>query len=386
MQENRPFRALFVHFLILGKMTAYQNLRRVIDAMEDVEATWVPIELSTPEWWSRIPPVSLSHSLRFGLVARSRVLALESARGRFDAAFFNHVLPTLFLHGFRKRTPSIDALDVTPLDLVRYGQLYYDGGRSQGIAPVRSMKHWYAKRVFGEAALLLPQSEFTGRSLLRDYGIPAEKQLVLDPGVILREIHRKPVREGNPVRILFVGGDFIRKGGDLVLRVAQRPEFSGCEFHIVTRDDPGSLGTNVVVHAGVENNSARLFELYSDADVFVMPTRADFAPTNVICEAMAMGLPVITTNICGLDEFVRNGLNGFAIPVDDEAALAAALRAIVHDTALRRRFSEHARKMAEKFFDVERNAHKLVALLKQAAVQRAHHHSSTEQHGRKNGI
>jgi glycosyltransferase involved in cell wall biosynthesis len=69
-------------------------------------------------------------------------------------------------------------------------------------------------------------------------------------------------------------------------------------------------------------------EFYREADVFVLPTISDgFALTQL--EAMAHGLPVITTPNCG--EVVRDGVDGFLIPARDSAALAKALTTLAED-------------------------------------------------------
>ncbi len=311
-------RFLFVCLLILGKDTAYRNLRDAVNTMEDIDATWLPIELEPKEWIARIPPVSMNHSLKFGLVARLRVRALEKSGKIFDAAFFNHILPALFLKEFRTRVPSIDAMDVTPLSLLRDGQPYYERPRNYGIKPVAEYKRRLAQSIFCGASYLLAQSNYTRESLIHDYQVPENKIKVLAPGVDLAmwpgrlPTKSSAKRSAHSMNILFVGGDFWRKGGDVLLRIAGREEFRKCQFHFVTRSFTGDCPTNVIVHTNIYANSDVLLELYRNADVFVLPTRSDFAPTNSICEAMAMALPVIATGVGGLDEIVMDGETRFS--------------------------------------------------------------------------
>ena len=73
----------------------------------------------------------------------------------------------------------------------------------------------------------------------------------------------------------------------------------------------------------------RLAQLYQAADMFVLPTREDIWGL-VINEALAYGLPTITTDRCvaGL-ELIEDGVNGYVVPVGDEKALAEKIRAVL---------------------------------------------------------
>jgi len=369
---HKKYRFLFVSLLILGKETAYRNMRATISRMDDIEPTWLPIEMNPGELIARIPPVSMSHPLKYGLVARARVRALERSGSAFDAAFFNHILVTPFLKGFRLRVPSVDAMDVTPASLLRDGQPYYDKPRTGGGLTAAEMKRRLARSVFTTARHLLPQSEYARESLVRDYGIEPSKTTVLAPGVDLsvwpgRTAHTAGQGGDAGLTVLFVGGEFVRKGGDLLMRTAARAEFGGWRFHAVTRDDPPDVPPNVVIHRNVRANSDDLRRLYEQADVFVLPTRADFAPTNSICEAMAMGLPVITTGVGGLDENVVDGETGFIVPVNDADALAERLRMVGDNDALRLRMGCNARRLAETKFNSAVNARAIIELMKKSA-------------------
>ncbi len=86
----------------------------------------------------------------------------------------------------------------------------------------------------------------------------------------------------------------------------------------MTKSDVSVRPPNVVIHKNVTARSQELFDLYDRSDVFALPTQADFSPTNSICEAMAMHLPVIRMNVGGLNEIVIDRQNGFLISPDDE--------------------------------------------------------------------
>lgn len=210
---------------------------------------------------------------------------------------------------------------------------------------------------------------------MSDYGVPEEKISVIPPGINLRR-WGSPLRRSTPakgerqaVRLLFVGGDFRRKGGDLLAKIAGRGEFQRCEFHFVTQGFVGPQRDNFFVHPDLKANSDQLIALYREADLFVLPTRADLTP-QAICEAMAMGLPVISTDVGGNADVVIDGETGYLVPVDDEEALAERLGRLIHNPELRTQLGQNAKTLAESKFDLEKNAAAIVEYLKKAAELR----------------
>lgn len=100
------------------------------------------------------------------------------------------------------------------------------------------------------------------------------------------------------------------------------------------------------------------------AMVFVLPCvrEADGAMDNlptVIMEAMAAGLPVISTPLAGIPEMVENGFNGELVPERDPAALAAAIKRILDDPQHARQLGERGRQIARKKFAIEESARQL---------------------------
>lgn len=82
---------------------------------------------------------------------------------------------------------------------------------------------------------------------------------------------------------------------------------------------------------------------YADADIFVLPSRYEGMP-NALLEAMSCGLPVIVSDASpGPLEYVKNGVTGLVVPVDNISALVMALERLIHDPPLRRRLGNAAR-------------------------------------------
>ena len=92
-----------------------------------------------------------------------------------------------------------------------------------------------------------------------------------------------------------------------------------------------------------------LKEYFLAADVFVLPTREDVWGL-VINEAMAAGLPVVTTDRCvaGI-EMITDGVNGYLVPVEDHKALAAAMDKVLSDEALRKAMAQENLKCISKY-------------------------------------
>lgn len=104
---------------------------------------------------------------------------------------------------------------------------------------------------------------------------------------------------------------------------------------------------------------------YQQASLFVLPAvlsqdgDRDGIP-NVILEAEAMELPVVSTNHSGIPEVVDDGVNGFLVPPADEKALAEAIAKLLDDPALREEMGRQGRHFVTENFDASRNAERLL--------------------------
>ncbi len=207
------------------------------------------------------------------------------------------------------------------------------------------------------------------------FGIAGEKLHVIYNGVDtamfhpgLREAHRATQRDklgipGSAMVHLFVGSGFARKG---VFRLIEALAAGGRGAHliIVGRDRQQalaerlsrSLGMASRVHFAGGQHDVRPW--YGAADSFVLPTLYDPFP-NAALEAMASGLPVITTTQSGTAELIEAGVSGFVVDALDAEGLAATLERIDPDSA--RAMGARARRCAETL-GLESMAQRLVAL------------------------
>ncbi|MDP1676615.1 MAG: glycosyltransferase family 4 protein [Bacteroidota bacterium] len=366
--KNRKYNFLFISAPFGGIEVLCKNIQKVVDTKNDIEATWMWIDFQPKDFIARIPPISLNWTLKGGMIARTRLKKLEREGKSFDAVFANHTIPLMFLQRFRKNVPIILSLDITP-ELLQPYNLWYRGKSSNSQSFGSGIKHSMTRNVYNDASYILPWSQLVKRSLVNDYGVDTKKIEVVPPGIDVHQWNQSENNDGkkdqDSIHILFVGGDFLRKGGDLLLRVAARTEFQKCKFHFVTRSFQGMAGDNVQVYDNVQANSGELLGLYKMADIFALPTRADLSPA-ALCEAMAFRLPVVATNVGGLDEIILDGKNGFIVPADEEEEFALRLKTLVGSKELRVEFGRSGRALVEEKYDIQKNAEIILDYMKRA--------------------
>ena len=218
------------------------------------------------------------------------------------------------------------------------------------------------RRTFQRAALCVGWSSWARRSFVADYGVAEPRARVVAPGVDLsRWSGPGPGSGAGPMRFLFVGGDFARKGGDLLLDVFRRDLRGRCELDVFTRD-PIAAEPGVRVHRGLCPSSPELLALYRAADALVLPTRGDCFSIAAL-EAMAMALPVVITAVGGIPDIVEPGRSGHLIAPGDGRALRAALDALIADPERARALGRRGRELVEERFDAKKVASRLLSLL-----------------------
>jgi glycosyltransferase involved in cell wall biosynthesis len=213
----------------------------------------------------------------------------------------------------------------------------------------------------GRARHFVTWSSWARRSLIEDYGIDGGLISVVSPGVDLDMWPRLTVRPSNgKVRVLFVGGDFARKGGHVLLQACSGLD-DVLELHVVTTShiEPDN---GVRVHRDLAPNSTALMNLFATADLFVLPTLGDCLAIAIL-EAMAAGLPVVATDVGAIGEVVRDGETGFLVAPSDVASLRSALVRLIGDRNLRAAMGMRAREDAERQHDSAANAKRILHIL-----------------------
>jgi glycosyltransferase involved in cell wall biosynthesis len=359
----KNYRLGFVMEQTLGHVTHDRNLRQWVAEDLSVAPEWMPVAFEADDRWQRAPLVRGNWTLRASL--RAKGLVRETLKRQpLDGLFFHTQVTALFAPAIMRRIPTVVSLDATPLNVDSVGEAY--DHRPSGNRQMEALKNALNRRTFRTAGHLITWCDWAKQSLVRDYGVFAEKVTVIPPGIDLSRwtFDRSARRENGKVRLLFVGGDFRRKGGEFLLE-AFRKELAGfCELDIVTREQVDTEGLEGVrVHHGLNSNAPELLSLYAAADIFVFPTLGDCLPIAVM-EAMAAGIPVVATCVGALSEEVDDGVTGCMIPPENCDALAATVSSLAKDEDRRRAMGLAGRKQAEAKFSGQRNYNEVIAVVK----------------------
>jgi starch synthase len=317
------------------------GLYRALDGRFDVVETASP---RLPEWYRTFN--TATHFLpsrdlwrrRAGLNParfrrRSAVAArfAQSREGRFDV-----ILQMYCLFAPGPRYPYVAYLDSNMAILARH----YPPG-----APLTpwERRRWIEleRTAYRQAAFLFPMSEFVRRSLIDDYGCDPERVVTVGAGTNLQAPSIEHKSYERPIA-LFVGLDFGRKGGRVLMRAWEqaRARLPDAELWVVGTRGPQGPERPDLRWFGRLGREA-LAELYARATVFVLPTLFDPFP-HVLREAMAYGLPCIVTDHGAIPEIVERDRFGLLVPPGDEEALTEALVALLGDSGRRERMGRDA--------------------------------------------
>jgi glycosyltransferase involved in cell wall biosynthesis len=107
--------------------------------------------------------------------------------------------------------------------------------------------------------------------------------------------------------------------------------------------------------------------LYATHDIFVFPSLVEGMPLTLL-EAMAAGMPVVTTNTCGMADLVEDELNGLLVPPANAEALVSAIERLCQSPKLRKHLGENAQQSAREF-TWEKAAEQLERVLSLAVSQ-----------------
>lgn len=200
------------------------------------------------------------------------------------------------------------------------------------------------------------------------------------------EVGKGEERPGEPPLVLSVGRFVEKKGFPDLVEAIRRLREAGidCRALIVggltphaetVRAQIGEAGLDEVVTLQHAVPQEELRTIYQRASLFVLPCvitddgDRDGIP-NVLVEALAMGVPVVSTRISGIPELVEDGVTGRLVAPGDPAALAQAMRELLEDPAQRRQLADAGRARVDDLFDASRNVQALQRLLEGQDTQR----------------
>lgn len=221
------------------------------------------------------------------------------------------------------------------------------------------------EQVYRRAAMIFTMSERLRRSFIEDFGIAPDKLVTVHcgPNVDALPPAVTEFRRPSPPTILFVGRDFDRKGGALLLEAFAevRRRVPDARLRFVG----GRPARRAAIPEGVEclgylsrddvEGSTAMREAYESASVFCIPTRFDPFGTSFV-EAMLYGLPCVGPAVWAVPEIIAHEETGLLTPPGDPQALADALVRLLADPVAAARMGVAARARAESHFSWARIA------------------------------
>ncbi|RZK27017.1 MAG: glycosyltransferase, partial [Flavobacterium sp.] len=195
------------------------------------------------------------------------------------------------------------------------------------------------KKALDKSSIVIFSSQWAAQSAVTDYGIPAEKVEVIQMGANIDTVPDYDtifLKENSDVlTLLFLSVDWDRKGGPIAYDTMLNLHKRGIKVNLIVCGcipPPQFSHTCMAVIPFLNKNELgdlKCFtQILSSAHFLLLPTRADCTPI-VNCEAGSYGMPVITTDVGGVSEAVKDGINGYCLPLqadgDEYAELIAKL-------------------------------------------------------------
>ena len=217
------------------------------------------------------------------------------------------------------------------------------------------LKRWF-KKLDGKIAVSQPAKEFIGKYFPGDYSI-------IPNGIELNHFHPdvSPINElsDSKLNILFVGRLESRKGLPHLLKAYKQVKQEIPDSRLIVVG-PGTrlrhkyeeqvmrTGLKDVIFVGPVSRD-ELPRYYKTADIFCSPATGRESFGIVLLEAMAVGKPVVASNIEGYASVVTHNVDGLLVPPKDEEMLAQALISLLTDQSLRQQMGANGRLKAEKY-------------------------------------
>jgi alpha-maltose-1-phosphate synthase len=283
-------------------------------------------------------------------------------RARPDAVLQAGVL---FGPGRVPERPYFLYLDHTRAIAERYGE-------EPGLPPpLPQHPGWRAREqlVYRGATAIFTMSEHVLDSLVGDYGVDAQRVHVVGAGP---NVEPEARTGGAPQEkaILFVGRNFLPKGGQTLLEAFRRVrrDHPDARLWIVSSSVPTDLPDGAVFH-GLLSREA-LAPLYARATVFALPSLREAFGLSFL-EAMAFGLPVVGSRIEAIPEIVSEGETGLLVPPSDPDALARAIGELLADPLRARLLGAAGRARVAERYGWGRAVDRMLAVMRPARAVRA---------------
>jgi glycosyltransferase involved in cell wall biosynthesis len=221
----------------------------------------------------------------------------------------------------------------------------------------------FVERLFSPLVDVYDANSRAALTLLSQLGIDSERLVYIPNGL---DLSRWPLidgrREDEPPLILCAARFVERKRHQDLLEALAALRRDGHSFRAVLagggatlpgmRALAGKLGLDGSVELPGPLGTEELRRVLEQASIACLPSASEGMP-GALMEAMALGVPVVGTDVGGTNELVVHGQSGLLVPAYDPPALASALAALIADPGLRERLAAGARRRMEECFSLE---------------------------------
>jgi len=319
-----------------------------------------------------------SVSARFTELVFSFRLARYIANNRMNFSIVNLHAPVGFLYGIRRSWPG--AREYPPYVMTLHGlEERRVHVMSREVKKGRAWSYTWKNRLWHR---LYHQPRFRwsirtadgAHTYSRDvwailqlkYNLDSERVAYIPNGVEPRFFIPREYRQNDSLRLLYAGTWLDQRGIFYIREALQSiaPRFPGLTMTFAGGGVPTEeieqffgevLKGRIVIRPVVA--AERMQELYAEHDVLLFPSLMEGLPA-VLLEAMATGMPVITTETCGMPDVVENEFNGLLIPPADSNAIEGAIERFARSAKLRQKLGESARETMKRY-SWERSARQL---------------------------
>ncbi|HEY8491263.1 MAG TPA: glycosyltransferase family 4 protein, partial [Dehalococcoidia bacterium] len=306
----------------------------------------------------------------FSLRAYVKLNELERTYGKFDIIHDNQTLAYGMLL-MQRRTPLVVTIH-HPMTIDLQNSLHQARGVREKVRRLLWFPWVMQAVVAGRADARITVSETAARSIEAAFKIPRERLHVIHNGVDTEVFRPLPGTTRDPHHILYVGNSEDRNKGARFLLEALALLRDEVPFHLTLVDrrrEELKLAPALVRRHGLSTrvtftgrvSTAQLVALYNRAGLVVSPSVYEGFGLPA-AEAMACGAPLVATTGGAFPEIVEHNRTGWLVPPADPAALAAAIRLLLGDAALRARLGEAAAARIRERFDWRRAARQTEAV------------------------
>ena len=218
------------------------------------------------------------------------------------------------------------------------------------------------RQVAHDMDVVLGNTRAVADSFVTDHGVDPDCVGVCRPLIDLPPLRPRPAAANGAVNIGFVGHDFHRKGGHVLLKATEGRVGNGLTLTYVGAGIPPEIegpGVRVIGSAPRETLMAEIFPAF---DIFCLPTLEDANPL-VLVEAASLGIPCVATTVGLIHELVRDGETGLLVPPEDPDTLAAALTDLAADPDRRHRMGQAGQRLMRDEFQIATNMEILLGAL-----------------------